>query len=46
MARRGDPRLTVIAEGIELPEDAQELIALGCRYGQGFLYAAGRPKAP
>jgi diguanylate cyclase (GGDEF)-like protein len=31
--------LTVVAEGIELPEDAQELIALGCTYGQGFLYA-------
>ena len=31
--------LGVIAEGIELPEDAQELIALGCRYGQGYLYA-------
>jgi diguanylate cyclase (GGDEF)-like protein len=31
--------LTVIAEGIELPEDAQELMALGCLYGQGFLYA-------
>ena len=31
--------LTVIAEGIELPEDAQELIALGCRFGQGYLYA-------
>jgi diguanylate cyclase (GGDEF)-like protein len=31
--------LTVIAEGIELPEDAQQLMALGCRYGQGYLYA-------
>ena len=31
--------LAVVAEGIELPEDAQELIALGCRYGQGYLYA-------
>ena len=31
--------LRVVAEGIELPEDAGELIALGCRYGQGFLYA-------
>ena len=31
--------LSVVAEGIELPEDAEELIALGCRYGQGFLYA-------
>jgi EAL domain-containing protein (putative c-di-GMP-specific phosphodiesterase class I) len=31
--------LTVVAEGIEVPEDAQELMALGCKYGQGFLYA-------
>ena len=31
--------LDVVAEGIELPEDADELIALGCKYGQGFLYA-------
>jgi EAL domain-containing protein (putative c-di-GMP-specific phosphodiesterase class I) len=29
----------VIAEGIEVPEDAEELITLGCRFGQGFLYA-------
>ena len=35
--------LTVIAEGIELPEDAQELMALGCLFGQGYLYA--RPTA-
>jgi len=31
--------LDVVAEGIELPEDAEKLIALGCRYGQGYLYA-------
>jgi predicted signal transduction protein with EAL and GGDEF domain len=31
--------LRVVAEGIELPEDAEELMELGCRYGQGFLYA-------
>jgi diguanylate cyclase (GGDEF)-like protein len=31
--------LAVVAEGIELPEDAEELIGLGCRYGQGYLYA-------
>ena len=31
--------LAVVAEGIELPEDAKELMALGCRYGQGYLYA-------
>jgi EAL domain-containing protein (putative c-di-GMP-specific phosphodiesterase class I) len=31
----------VIAEGIELPEQAQRLRSLGCAEGQGFLY--GRP---
>jgi diguanylate cyclase (GGDEF)-like protein len=31
--------LEVIAEGIELPGQAQRLIALGCPQGQGFLYA-------
>ena len=31
--------LTVIAEGIELPEDHRELMQLGCLYGQGYLYA-------
>ena len=31
--------LDVIAEGIERPEDAAELVGLGCRIGQGFLYA-------
>jgi diguanylate cyclase (GGDEF)-like protein len=31
--------LEVIAEGIERPEDAAELVGLGCRIGQGFLYA-------
>ena len=31
--------LDVVAEGIELPEDAEKLIALGCKYGQGYLYA-------
>ncbi len=27
------------AEGIETPELAQTLAALGCSYGQGFYYA-------
>jgi EAL domain-containing protein (putative c-di-GMP-specific phosphodiesterase class I) len=30
----------VIAEGIETPAQAQALRALGCRRGQGYLYAA------
>jgi EAL domain-containing protein (putative c-di-GMP-specific phosphodiesterase class I) len=32
-------RLRVVAEGIELPEDAERLVALGCRFGQGYLFA-------
>jgi EAL domain-containing protein (putative c-di-GMP-specific phosphodiesterase class I) len=31
--------LTVVAEGIEVPEDAEELMQLGCVHGQGYLYA-------
>ena len=33
--------LTVIAEGIELPAQAQVLRDLGCHEGQGFLYGKG-----
>jgi diguanylate cyclase (GGDEF)-like protein/PAS domain S-box-containing protein len=35
--------LDVVAEGIELPEQASSLQALGCEIGQGFLFA--RPMA-
>jgi EAL domain-containing protein (putative c-di-GMP-specific phosphodiesterase class I) len=31
--------LAVVAEGIELPEQATALLELGCTRGQGFLYA-------
>jgi len=31
------------AEGVETPELAQTLAALGCTYGQGFLYARPLP---
>jgi diguanylate cyclase (GGDEF)-like protein len=31
--------LQVVAEGIEVPEDAERLIELGCRLGQGYLFA-------
>ena len=36
--------LQVIGEGVENPVQAATLRALGCDYGQGFLY--GRPMAP
>jgi EAL domain-containing protein (putative c-di-GMP-specific phosphodiesterase class I) len=39
MARSLD--LTVVPEGIETEAQRQALLALGCRYGQGFLF--GRP---
>jgi diguanylate cyclase (GGDEF)-like protein len=29
----------VIAEGVETTEQAEELLRLGCRFGQGFLYS-------
>jgi len=32
---------TVIAEGIEFQEQADHLLAIGCKYGQGYLY--GKP---
>ena len=37
--------LDVVAEGIEQPEQADRLRELGCRLGQGFLYAAALPAA-
>ena len=36
--------LSVIAEGIELAEERDQLYSLGCRKGQGFLFA--HPLAP
>jgi EAL domain-containing protein (putative c-di-GMP-specific phosphodiesterase class I) len=36
--------LTTVAEGIETPEQAKRMTALGCAYGQGFYFA--RPLAP
>jgi EAL domain-containing protein (putative c-di-GMP-specific phosphodiesterase class I) len=34
--------LTVVPEGIETEAQREALLALGCRYGQGFLF--GRPQ--
>jgi EAL domain-containing protein (putative c-di-GMP-specific phosphodiesterase class I) len=39
-----DLELVVVAEGIEEPEQAQALLELGCRVGQGFLYAKALPE--
>ncbi len=36
--------LTVIAEGIERPAQAERLTELGCRFAQGYFY--GRPRSP
>jgi EAL domain-containing protein (putative c-di-GMP-specific phosphodiesterase class I) len=33
--------MQTVAEGIEEPEQVERLLALGCRYGQGYHY--GRP---
>jgi diguanylate cyclase len=35
--------LTAVAEGVQTDAEATELRALGCRYGQGFLWGAAVP---
>jgi diguanylate cyclase (GGDEF)-like protein len=37
--------LRAIAEGIESADQNAHLVALGCRYGQGFLFSQARPPA-
>ncbi|MEJ7844423.1 MAG: EAL domain-containing protein [Acidimicrobiales bacterium] len=39
-----DLGLDVVAEGIERPDQAEHLLAMGCTVGQGFLY--GHPMTP
>ena len=36
-------RLSTVAEGIETPEQLQQLRAMGCEVGQGFLFGPARP---
>jgi diguanylate cyclase (GGDEF)-like protein len=38
--------LAVVAEGIETPRQRKELLALGCRHGQGYLFGTGAPLPP
>ncbi len=35
--------LSVVAEGVETPEQAAALVELGCQFGQGFLWARPMP---
>lgn len=35
--------IPVVAEGIENPDEAAALLAMGCEYGQGFMYAKALP---
>jgi predicted signal transduction protein with EAL and GGDEF domain len=37
--------LTIVAEGIEHPEQAVTLTALGCQYGQGYVFSRPVPAA-
>jgi EAL domain-containing protein (putative c-di-GMP-specific phosphodiesterase class I) len=36
-------QMQVIAEGIEEESQRQTLLRIGCRYGQGFLFARAQP---
>jgi diguanylate cyclase (GGDEF)-like protein len=47
VAFAGAAAVRVVAEGIERPEQAEQLLELGCTYGQGYLFGeAGATAAP
>jgi EAL domain-containing protein (putative c-di-GMP-specific phosphodiesterase class I) len=37
--------LTTVAEGIETQDQADQLLELGCDFGQGYLYGESLPAA-
>ena len=37
--------LTLVAEGIETPEQIKNLVMLGCTYGQGYIFSKPTPIA-
>ena len=43
MLFRSEAGLTITAEGIETRAQCDRLIRLGCRLGQGYLYALPQP---
>ena len=45
LAIAGSLGLKVVAEGIEGPEQRRELLRLGCRWGQGYLFSRPVPPA-
>ncbi len=45
LARAADAGIEVIAEGVETQTQCDKLVQLGCRFGQGYLFAVPQPGA-
>ncbi len=43
LARAADAGIEVIAEGVETQTQCDRLVQLGCRFGQGYLFAVPQP---
>jgi diguanylate cyclase len=43
LARAADHGIEVIAEGVETQTQCDKLVQLGCRFGQGYLFAVPQP---